>query len=210
MTKHYQNVMFTEQVRDKQAENGSANAYAHGLDEAITPDLLGEDEKAFIESRDSFYMATVSETGWPYVQHRGGYPGFLQVIAPDVLAMADYRGNRQYVSLGNLEGNQRASLFLMDYPRQARLKLLCHVSVHGIEEAPELAHRLANPNYKAKAERVFQFKLEAFDWNCPQHITPRYTQEDIRTVTGRLTSRIADLEAQLAELSPARRNDAGG
>ena len=210
MTKHYQNVMFTKQVRQKQAENGSSDAYAHGLDEAIEPDILGEDEKAFIECRDSFYMATVSETGWPYVQHRGGFPGFLQVIAPQMLAMADYRGNRQYVSLGNLEQNQRASLFLMDYPRQARLKLLCHVSVHGIDEAPELINRLANPNYKAKIERIFQFRLEAFDWNCPQHITPRYTQEDIRTVTSRLTSRIAELEAQLAEFAPNRGDETGG
>ena len=192
---------FTDAVREAQDRNGSAAAYSHERVGDPPADTPGADEIAFIESRDSFYMATVNAAGWPYVQHRGGPPGFLKVINPTTLAMPDFRGNRQYVSVGNLAENDRASLFFMDYPRQARLKIFARVGVVQLEEKPELAARLVDETYKAKIERAFEFTLEAFDWNCPQHITPRYTEDDIRAVTGKLTQRIASLELELEKLS---------
>ena len=125
-------------------------------------------EAAFIAERDSFYMATVSETGWPYVQHRGGPPGFLKVVDEKTLAFADYRGNRQYLSVGNLAADDRAALILVDYSRRARLKILAHVKVVALDADPALAARVAEPTEKAKPERIFVLHLDAFDWNCPQ------------------------------------------
>jgi uncharacterized protein len=134
-----------------------------------------ENETAFIAERDSFYMATVSETGWPYVQHRGGPRGFLKQVDDHTLAFADYRGNRQYISAGNLTSNDRACLFLMDYPNRARLKIYAHVDVLALEDDPALTKLVTLPNYRAKLERILRLRLDAFDWNCSQHITPRFT-----------------------------------
>lgn len=135
-------------------------------------DRLTENEAAFIADRDSFYMATVSETGWPYVQHRGGPRGFLKVIDDRTLAFADYRGNRQYISTGNVAANDRACLFLMDYARRARLKIYVHVEEVALDADPALAALVIDADYRAKLERIFRLRLESFDWNCPQHITP--------------------------------------
>lgn len=199
MTKNYQKLAFTPAVRQSQKEYGSAKAYASSVVGEAEPDQLGEPEKAFIESRDSFYMATVSSTDWPYVQHRGGPIGFIKVTSPTTLVMPDFRGNRQYVSVGNLKENSRAALFFMDYPRQARLKLYTQIRV--FDNTEELANRL-NPaaGYKARIERGYEFTLEAFDWNCPQHITPRYTETDIQSITETLVQRIHQLEAELCSL----------
>ncbi len=195
MTARYWTVAFTETVREMQERLGSPAAYRARETE---PDALGEDEVAFIRSRDGLYMATVSETGWPYMQHRGGRPGFLRVTGPRTLVMPDYRGNRQYVSLGNLAGNDRAALFLMDYPRRARLKLYVRVAV--TEDADALA-ALASHDPTARVERAMRFTVEAFDWNCPQHIVPRYTEEDVAALIARMGARIAALEAQVAALT---------
>jgi len=157
-------------------------------------------EAQFIAQRDSFYMATVSESGWPYVQHRGGPPGFLRVLDEQRLACADFRGNRQYISLGNLAANDRASLFLMDYAGRRRLKIYAHVEVVDLTAAPDLAEKLVDPEYKAKVERAFVFHLEAFDWNCPQHITPRFTLAQIEEGVEAMRDRIAHLEAENATL----------
>ncbi|WP_201840612.1 pyridoxamine 5'-phosphate oxidase family protein [Microvirga zambiensis] len=157
-------------------------------------------EAQFIAQRDSFYMATVSESGWPYVQHRGGPPGFLRVLDEQRLACADFRGNRQYISLGNLAANDRASLFLMDYAGRRRLKIYAHVEVVDLAAAPDLAEKLVDPEYKAKVERAFVFHLEAFDWNCPQHITPRFTLAQIEEGVEAMRDRIAHLEAENATL----------
>lgn len=163
-------------------------------------DRFTASEAAFIADRDSFYMATVSETGWPYMQHRGGPRGFLNVVDERTLAFADYRGNRQYISAGNLAAADRACLFLIDYPRRARLKVYAHVETLALDDEPDLAARLAMPGYKAKAERIFRLRLKAFDWNCPQHITPRFTEDEIAGALRPLRDRLAQLEAENAEL----------
>ena len=197
MTSHFLNVAFTPAVKEAQAANGSRQAYS-ARDGETTRDSLTESEAGFIASRDSFYMASVSETGWPYVQHRGGAPGFVKVLSAAQIAFADFKGNRQYVSVGNLSKDDRAALFFMDYPSQTRLKLLGHVRAVNLAEEPALAAALIDPDYRAKVERAFVIDVEAFDWNCPQHITPRYTLAEIEPAVGALKARIAELEAELA------------
>ena len=142
----------------------------------FTPDAAG-----FIAARDSFYMATVSETGWPYVQHRGGAPGFLKMLDDKTLAFADYRGNRQYISVGNLAASNRAALFLMDYPARTRLKIYVHVETLALDADPALTALVTAQAGKAKPERILRLHLEAFDWNCPQHITQRFTLAEFGT-----------------------------
>ncbi|MEL6370974.1 MAG: pyridoxamine 5'-phosphate oxidase family protein [Pseudomonadota bacterium] len=179
MSDHYFDIAFTPSVRDAQAQNGSAEAYGRLIAGTDKPDPLTEREISFIQQRDSFYMATVSETGWPYLQHRGGPVGFVKVLAPDTIGIADYRGNRQYLSLGNLRKDDRTALFFMDYPRQQRLKVFAHARDMSLENDPELIGQLTDESYGAKIERGMIFRIEAFDWNCPQHITPRFTEAEI-------------------------------
>jgi predicted pyridoxine 5'-phosphate oxidase superfamily flavin-nucleotide-binding protein len=163
-------------------------------------DRFTENEAAFIAERDSFYIATVSETGWPYIQHRGGPPGFMKVIDDRTLAFADYRGNRQYISTGNLAADDRACLFFMDYPSRARLKVYAHVDTLGLDDDPALAKLVTVVGYKAKHERIFRLRLEAFDWNCPQHITPRFTEREVNEAVKPLRERLAQLETENSEL----------
>ena len=153
-------------------------------------------EAEFIATRDSFYVASVSETGWPYVQHRGGPAGFLRVIDDTTLAFADFRGNRQYISLGNVTANDRVALFLMDYPHRRRLKIYARIEPKDMSSDPALAEKLALPGYGAKVERFFLLHLEAFDWNCPQHITPRFTEAEIDAALTPVRAHIAQLEAE--------------
>ncbi len=160
-------------------------------------DALTDEERVFIEARDSFYMATVSENGWPYVQHRGGRPGFLRVVSPTQLAFADYKGNRQMLSTGNLATHDRVALFLMDYPRRERLKILGHARVEDAREHPELVAQFAEPEARGIVERVFLIEVVSFDWNCPKYITPRYTAAEVEDAIAPLKARIAQLEAQL-------------
>lgn len=160
-------------------------------------DVLTDEEAQFIQSRDSFYLATVSETGWPYVQHRGGAPGFLRVVSPTQLAFADYKGNRQMLSTGNLTANDRVCLFLMDYPRRERLKILGHARVVDAREQPELVAQFAEPDMRSIVERIFLIEVASFDWNCPKYITPRYTAAEVEAATAPLRARIAELEAEL-------------
>jgi uncharacterized protein len=142
-------------------------------------DRFTENEAAFIAARDNFYMATVSETGWPYIQHRGGPTGFLKVVDEKTLAFADYQGNRQYISVGNLAADDRAALILIDYPRRARMKIYAHVEHVALDVDPTWKPSFVTPDYKARPERILKLRLEAFDWNCPQHITSRFTQAEI-------------------------------
>jgi predicted pyridoxine 5'-phosphate oxidase superfamily flavin-nucleotide-binding protein len=181
MSYGFLDIAMTPGVRAAQAANGSAEVYANFRGHRSF-DAFTEAEAEFIAARDSFYMATVSETGWPYVQHRGGPPGFLRVLDPKTLACADFRGNRQYISVGNLGANDRTCLFLMDYPHRQRLKIYAHTERVTSGERPELFEKLALPGYKAKVERALVFHLEAFDWNCPQHITPRFTEAELRAM----------------------------
>ena len=166
---------------------------------ASTPgrDALTVDEIAFVRARDSFYMATVSESGWPYIQHRGGRAGFLRVLNPQTLAFPDYRGNRQMLSTGNLAANNRVALFLMDYPQRTRLKILGHARIEDARQRPELLKQLAEPDVHGIVERLFFIEVLSFDWNCPKYITPRYTAEEIQELVGPLKQRIAELEAKL-------------
>lgn len=178
MTRRFFDLVFTPAVRAAQQKNGSREAYARLASDGA-PDELTEIEAAFISLRDSFYMATVGEDGWPYVQHRGGPPGFVKILGPRVLGIADFRGNRQYVSVGNLAGDDRASLFFMDYPNRRRLKVLSRARAIDLHENPELIAKLVDAAYGAKIERALIFEIEAFDWNCPQHITPRFTEAEL-------------------------------
>jgi predicted pyridoxine 5'-phosphate oxidase superfamily flavin-nucleotide-binding protein len=165
-----------------------------------TSERFAADEAAFIAARDSFYMASVSETGWPYVQHRGGPRGFLKMVDAQTLAFADFRGNRQFISTGNLAANHRVCLFLMDYPRRTRLKIYAHVEAFDLEDDPALTALVSMPDYKAKPERIFRLRLDAFDWNCPQHITPRFTEAEISQAAAPMQARMAELEAEIAAL----------
>jgi predicted pyridoxine 5'-phosphate oxidase superfamily flavin-nucleotide-binding protein len=163
-------------------------------------DRFTENEAAFIANRDSLYMATVSETGWPYVQHRGGPRGFLKVVDDRTLAFADYRGNRQYISTGNLAADDRACLFLMSYAHRSRLKIYTHVETLALDADPALTELVTAPDYRAKLERIFRLHLATFDWNCPQHIIPRFTEAEIGEAVQPLRERLATLEAENAEL----------
>ena len=185
----------TASVKEAQRENGSADYWAcfHG---ERTFDRFTENEAAFIAARDSFYMGTVSESGWPYVQHRGGPAGFIRMLDGKTLAVADFRGNRQYITVGNLAAGGRASLMLMDYANRRRLKIFAHVEVKTLADNPELAAAVATPGYKAKPERVLLFHLDAFDWNCPQHITPRFTEAEIDAALAPVRARMMELEAE--------------
>jgi hypothetical protein len=145
--------------------------------------LLTGREISFIESRDSFFIATVGENGWPYVQYRGGPKGFLKVIDDATLGYADFRGNMQYISVGNINANQKTSLFLIDYPSQQRLKLWAESEIINADQNLELLQKLKMPDYKAQIERLIIFRIQAYDWNCPQHITPRWTADEIEEMS---------------------------
>ncbi|UJW74954.1 pyridoxamine 5'-phosphate oxidase family protein [Rhizobium sp. SL42] len=198
MPYHFLDLAVTSSVRAAQAEMGADHIWLGNHDRPS--DRFTENEVAFIEQRDSFYIASVSETGWPYVQHRGGARGFLKVIDDQTLAFADYRGNRQYISTGNFQDNDRACLFLMDYPHRARLKMYGHVERLAVDADQALTDRVLDTGYKAKVERIFKIRLEAYDWNCPQHITPRYTQEEVEQAVEPLRERLTQLEAENARL----------
>lgn len=163
------------------------------------PDRLTEAEQAMIESRDHFYLATVNADGWPYVQHRGGPPGFLRVLDERTLGFADLRGNHQLLSTGNLAGNDRVALFLVDYPQRLRLKIAGHARVVDARDDPALVARLAPEVLpkRSKVERCFVIEVVGYDWNCPQHITPRYTLAEVEALAAPLRARIAELEARL-------------
>lgn len=161
-------------------------------------DVLGQEETDFLGTRDSFYMSTVTEDGWPYVQHRGGPPGFVKVLGPNQLGFADFGGNRQLLSTGNLAAGDRVALFLMDYPRRERLKLLGHARVLDARQHPELADRLTpSSELRSSVERLFVIDVVGFDWNCPKYITPRYTAAEVEEAVAPLRRRIAELEAGL-------------
>ena len=160
-------------------------------------DPLTDEERTFIETRDSFYMATITESGWPYIQHRGGQRGFLRVVSPTQLAFADYKGNRQMLSTGNIAANDRVALFLMDYPHRERLKILGHARVEDARQHPELVGQFAETEVQRLVERLFFIEVISFDWNCPKYITPRYTAAEVEEAVAPLRQRIAELEAQL-------------
>ena len=173
-----------------------------------TFDRFSDNVADYIAERDSFYFATVSETGWPYVQHRGGPRGFLKVLDERTLAFADYSGNRQYISTGNITADSRACLLLMDYAQRARLKVYVHVDVLALDTDPDLTQQVSVPGYKARLERIFRLHLQAYDWNCSQHITPRYTEEQLAEAVRPLREYLDTLASENARLR-ARLSDYG-
>jgi hypothetical protein len=193
MGHRFAELAFTESVREVQEALGSRSGYAAMNDGEDYNHLLGEREVDFIRARDSFYMASVSETGWPYVQHRGGPLGFVRVLDERTLGFADFRGNRQYVSVGNVRRDDRVALFFMDYPNRVRLKVLGHVQLLGLES--ERLADLEAPDYRARVERGFLIHVAAFDWNCPQHITRRYTEAQIEELIAPLIEENRTLKA---------------
>ena len=199
MPESFYEIAFTPGVEAAQAAHGSRGFWEeHGPERAFT--RFTASEEAFIESRDSFYMASVSETDWPYLQHRGGPPGFLKVLDARTLGFADYRGNRQYISLGNFGSNDRTALFLMDYARRARLKIYARAEILALDADAALTARLIPQGVRAKAERVMRLHLEAFDWNCSQHITPRFTERELAEALTPLRERLAALESENAAM----------
>lgn len=199
MSYGFMNIARTPSVRAAQAAMGADHLWQDFKGQREF-DRFTHNEAAFIAERDSFYMATVSETGWPYVQHRGGPRGFLKMVDDRTLAFADYRGNRQYISTGNLAAEDRACLFLMDYAGRARLKIYAHVEQVALDADATLTELVTVPGYKAKIERIFRIRLESFDWNCPQHITPRFTEEEVNKAVRPLRDRLGTLEAEIAGL----------
>jgi predicted pyridoxine 5'-phosphate oxidase superfamily flavin-nucleotide-binding protein len=185
----------TPSVKAAQAANGSGRLWTDFKGKRAF-DRFTEAEMQFVAARDSFYMATVSESGWPYVQHRGGPPGFLRVLDDTTLAFADFRGNRQYISLGNAAANDRVALILMDYPNRRRLKIYARIESNDLSADSALAEKVALPGYKAKPERAFLLHLEAFDWNCQQHITPRFSEAELSTALAPVRARLEQLEAE--------------
>ena len=195
MAYDYLDLATTPSVRAAQQTNGSGEYWA-SFRGSRTSDRLTAAEAGFIAARDSFYLATVGENGWPYVQHRGGPPGFLHVLDARTLAFADFRGNRQYISTGNLAADDRAALILVDYAARRRLKLFVHMQAQPLAAVPALAEALAQAQYKAVPERAFVLTLVAFDWNCPQHIPRRFSESEVAAAAGELHARVRALEAE--------------
>ncbi len=184
MPRKYTELTFTDSVKETQAHYGSRASAAKIEAWDIDDDHLSAKESQFITERDSFYMATVSENGWPYLQFRGGPKGFVRVLDDRTLAYADYVGNRQYISTGNLRRNDRVALFFMDYPNRKRLKLMARAEVIEAADRPDLLVRLEDSDYRARVERLVLFHVVAFDWNCSQHITRRFTEDELAANRG--------------------------
>ena len=200
MAESYQSIAFTGSVQQAQERQGVREQYARFAARAPRSDRLGDAERAFLAERDTVFIASVGETGWPYVQHRGGPKGFLKVLDDRTLAFADFRGNRQYVSVGNLSADDRVALILIDFAHQARLKIYARARAVERDEDPELIERLADPDYDARIERAFVLTVEAYDWNCPQHIVPRFTEAEVLEIVRPFQERVESLERQLANL----------
>ena len=201
MSNKFYDITFTEDVKAAQERYGSRRQYEKVQAQGRSNTILTDAEIDFIGQRDGFYMATVSADGQPYIQFRGGNAGFLKVLDEKTIAFADFRGNLQYISIGNLRGaNKKTALFLMDYANRRRLKILAKTEIKDASDAPELIEKLKDENYKAKVERAVILHVEAFDWNCPQHITPRYTLEEIKQMVQPLNEYIEKLEKEIKEL----------
>ncbi|MBK8816844.1 MAG: pyridoxamine 5'-phosphate oxidase family protein [Methylococcaceae bacterium] len=199
MATAFSEIAFTPSVKAAQSFYGSREKNSRFETSDDARNQLSEAEAAFIAERDSFYQATVSESGWPYVQHRGGPKGFVKVIDDRTLGYADFRGNVQYLSVGNLTANDRISLIMMDYPHRRRLKIWGRARIVNESDDPELIAQLEMPSYRARVERGIVIHIEALDWNCPQHITPRYTKDEVELMIAPLLEEISDLKSKLGK-----------
>ena len=199
MAKSFGAIAFTEAVKALQEKNGSRSVYARMEKDSYT-DGLSQNEIDFISQRDSFYMASIGENTFPYIQHRGGSKGFVKVLDADRIGFVDYSGNKQYITVGNLATNQNVALIMVDYPSRSRLKVLAKAEIVELNDNPALFELLDLSDYKNKPERMMVLHVEAYDWNCPQHITPRYTLQDIEEAFAGQRDHIAILEAEVKAL----------
>ncbi|WP_219417277.1 pyridoxamine 5'-phosphate oxidase family protein [Pseudonocardia nigra] len=200
MPQHYATIAFTDDVQQAQQRFGSRESMRRFAAADVGNDVLTAAEREFVEQSDGFHVATTGSGGWPYVQHRGGPPGFLRVLDDHTLGYADFRGNRQYITTGNLAGNDKASLFLMDHALQRRLKIYGRLEVIAADERPDLRELLTPPDYPARVERLVLVHVAAYDWNCPQHITPRFTHAQIEAALVPLRKELEALRAENAAL----------
>ncbi|WP_254560965.1 pyridoxamine 5'-phosphate oxidase family protein [Dyadobacter diqingensis] len=207
MARNYASVAFTEEVKALQERYGSRQAYAH-MEQRTSKTQLSDSESGFIGGRDSFYIASIGENGFPYIQHRGGRKGFLHVIDPVTLAFADLRGNKQYISIGNTVTHPKVSLILMDYAHKARLKIYAELETVDITDHPDLAALVISEGDEKIAERIVLLHVIAFDWNCPKYITPRYTIEEINEMLTPLQEHIRNLESELIRLKENQKHGA--
>ncbi|MES1226865.1 MAG: pyridoxamine 5'-phosphate oxidase family protein [Bacteroidota bacterium] len=199
MAKNFATLAFTDAVKAMQEKLGSRSGYAR-MERDNYVDGLTENEIDFIAQRDSFYMASIGENNFPYIQHRGGPKGFVKVLDAKRIGFIDFKGNMQYISVGNIATNNNVALIMVDYPSRARLKILAKAEIIELKHNPALYDLLDLTEYKFKPERMMVLNVEAYDWNCPQHITPRYTLEDIEEAFAGQRSHIAKLEAEIKEL----------
>ncbi|RZJ23640.1 MAG: pyridoxamine 5'-phosphate oxidase [Acinetobacter sp.] len=207
---NYPEIAFTKEVKILQEKYGSRAGYAR-MTEVRSTEGLSDDEIDFISHQDYFYLSTISESGYPYIQFRGGPKGFLKVIDPATLGFIDFEGNKQYISSGNIITNNKAALFFLDQAARARLKMFTEVELVNLSDRPDLLEKLSLVDYKYKAVRIMLFKIKGYDWNCPQHITPRYTQQEVQEAfqgqieeSKRLKEENAELRRQINEFKGER------
>jgi predicted pyridoxine 5'-phosphate oxidase superfamily flavin-nucleotide-binding protein len=196
---NYAKFAFTEAIKVLQETHGSRLSYER-VEKSNVVDGLSDNEIGFIEDRDSFYMASIGENGYPYIQHRGGPKGFVKVLDDKTIGLVDFTGNKQYISVGNIQTRPQVSIIMVSYPQKARLKLYANVRIVALEDDPALFEELDPADYKHRPERMMLFDIKAFDWNCPQHITPRYTVDEIQAAFGPQKQYIEQLEAEIARL----------
>jgi predicted pyridoxine 5'-phosphate oxidase superfamily flavin-nucleotide-binding protein len=199
MAKNFAEIAFSDAAKELQVKYGSRNGYAR-MERDTYLDGLSENEIRFISGRDSFYMSTIGESGYPYIQHRGGPKGFIKILDPKRIGIIDFTGNKQYISVGNLASNNHVALMMMDYPARARLKLFAKAEIVELKDNDALYKQLDIAEYKFRPERMMVFTIEAYDWNCPQHITQRYTIEEIQDAFAPKINQIVKLEEEIKNL----------
>ena len=196
---NYHQLAFTDAIKKIQEEVGSRGTYDR-MEKMSVVDGLTDNEVRFISDRDSFYLANFGENEYPYIQHRGGPPGFIKVIDNKTIGIVDFSGNRQYISTGNISKNEKVALIMVSYPQRARLKMYAKAKIVELKDNQELYDLLKPDDYQFRPERIMIFEIQAYDWNCPQHITPRFTTEEIEQALLPQKKYISDLESKVQEL----------
>ncbi len=200
MAKNFGEIAFTDAVKKLQEKYGSRNSYSR-MEKFNVIDGLTDSEISFIQNQDSFYLASIGSNNFPYIQHRGGPKGFLKILDANRIGFIDFTGNKQYVTVGNMATNNNVSLIMVDYPSKSRLKIYAKSEIVELKDNPSLYEKLNLKNYKFRPERMLILNIEAYDWNCPQHITPRYTVKEIEQAFEPQQKYIEKLEAQIVELT---------
>jgi len=196
---NYAKTAFTDAIKQLQEKHGSRKSYER-MERFRSEDGLSPREIPFIQERDSFYTASIGENEFPYIQHRGGPKGFLKVLDKKTLGFLDFSGNMQYITVGNVQQSDKVALIMVDYPNKARMKVYARAEIVELGQRPELEQQLKLEDYAYKAERIILYHIEAFDWNCPQHITPRFTVEEIQEAFADQTAYVKQLEEQVQAL----------